>query len=1262
MRLNRKNSHHFSLRIWKKRISMLMTAVLLCVQAGYGLVSFVAQAAEISSSMNILTTATMAVYNDDNYTQPVTGTVYKQQSKVIIDYNWVLPDNHGYEAGDTFTFDLPEAFMLYNDVSGKLIIPGFDGDVGSFVAHKSNHKVVMTFNDYIEHNYGVAGILSFKTEFKEYSVTENAVQEIRIPINGAMQTVNLAFQPKGGALISKKGEPDGYNAKSIKWTVDVNTSLSTIAGAKVTDVIPEGLGAPKDVKVQKLNVTMDGKAHSTGDTVTEGVYYNYSYDATGKVASITFQNPINTAYRITFNTDIDNYDKVKFENTATLTGTGTDLPQNAKATVTPARGKPVDKLNTYNKGTQTLDWTVKVNYDERNPVTAIEDWFSVNQDLITTDIKVYPVTLDGSGNPTREAALTSGYTVAPLPSAPDHPGQTGISITFTSPVNKAYDIVYKTKPKNRVDGTETVTNTVYFNGEATVSKKLEQGALIKTKTNPNYANKTVGWKITINSDLNPGGGYYTMTDAVVTDTFSQGLVLDEASLVVKHKGAPLTNGPDFTVAAKDGDYSKGFIVTFKIVLDGPAEIAYTTKFNMEAPSAGGKNFPNAAHVSWLEYSVPHEQQVTLPFDPNNETKNNGFKDGSYNAVTKELTWEVGFNYNLQTLNNAVVVDKIVAPQKLVPDSVKVYAMTIAPGGNTTKGTEITNGFHVTPPQATNGNTLTVAFDDSIDKGYYLVYKTSLVDVLVDTNATNTAVLYDGAVPKSENLNASVNIPYFNEYISKTGTQSGDRIDWTININRNQSTIQNAVITDTGTANQMFVQNSFKLYNTVVSNNSVTKDSTMLVKGTDYTIDFSLDAGGKPVFELKFLTTISKPYILEYQSLVVANHNDTVSNTAGLSGTNVTSTNTSKTSDVVVKFSSGTGTGSGGITNASLTIVKKDAADTSHVLADAVFELYRKSSSGEIYVATGTTDADGKITFTHLYGGDYVLKEITAPEGYRLDTTSRNINISSATTTTVLTNQKLPSPSPSVSPSVSPSTSASVSPGASTSPGGGGSGGTSSTTPSNKPSDIPSSTPSGTPSPTPDDSEENYSTPTPSPSVSPAASVTPQGTATPGPSVAPSPTPSSLPSPEPSVSSEPQPTQSPSPGPTPLTEVTDQDTPKGGTVKVPDGGSAEISKPPEHGTLTLDDTGKWNYIPDQGYTGKDSFTITVKDKDGNEEEILIDIDVEEVPLGGLSGDPASIPDVATLPKTGEERRLLWQLTGFGLLVAGVTLRRKFKLKH
>jgi len=122
---------------------------------------------------------------------------------------------------------------------------------------------------------------------------------------------------------------------------------------------------------------------------------------------------------------------------------------------------------------------------------------------------------------------------------------------------------------------------------------------------------------------------------------------------------------------------------------------------------------------------------------------------------------------------------------------------------------------------------------------------------------------------------------------------------------------------------------------------------------------------------------------------------------------------------------------------------------------------------------------------------------------------------------------------------------------------------------------------------------------------------------------------------------------------PIKEVTEKDKPKEGEVDVPNGGKPNVGEKPKHGTVTVDKDGKWKYVPKPGFKGKDSFSIIVVDKDGNEQEIFYEIDVEDVPLGGID-----VPGgIGKLPKTGESSSLPWQLLGIALIVAAVALRAK-----
>lgn len=94
--------------------------IMLFVQYAYG-IGFTSQAtaAGIETERNIITSVSMAVYGPDG--QTVTDNVYDVNSTVSLDYTWALPNGHGYAAGDTFTFLLPEQFQLFNDISGALV-------------------------------------------------------------------------------------------------------------------------------------------------------------------------------------------------------------------------------------------------------------------------------------------------------------------------------------------------------------------------------------------------------------------------------------------------------------------------------------------------------------------------------------------------------------------------------------------------------------------------------------------------------------------------------------------------------------------------------------------------------------------------------------------------------------------------------------------------------------------------------------------------------------------------------------------------------------------------------------------------------------------------------------------------------------------------------------------------------------------------------------------------------------------------------------
>lgn len=134
-----------------------------------------------------------------------------------------------------------------------------------------------------------------------------------------------------------------------------------------------------------------------------------------------------------------------------------------------------------------------------------------------------------------------------------------------------------------------------------------------------------------------------------------------------------------------------------------------------------------------------------------------------------------------------------------------------------------------------------------------------------------------------------------------------------------------------------------------------------------------------------------------------------------------------------------------------------------------------------------------------------------------------------------------------------------------------------------------------------------------------------------------------------------------PNPTPPV-TTPENTPIGGQVDIPDEGVPTVVVPPQNGEVTIDEDGNWVYTPNPGFVGEDSFTIVISSPDGDE-EVVIDIEVEEIPLGvvtppseeDINGDlPTGVP---VLPKTGAIDSTFYYLLGAILIFIGFKIRRR-----
>ncbi|MCE3201995.1 LPXTG cell wall anchor domain-containing protein [Paenibacillus sonchi] len=1040
----------------KKRISVALVVLMLVVQCAYSIgFSMKATAAGIENDRDIITSVSMAVYGPDG--QTVTGSVYDVGSSVKLDYTWALPNGHGYVDGDTFAFQLPAQFELFNDINGSLVSD--DGEVGSFTVSQSTHQVLMTFNSYIETHDNVQGTLSINTQFDKKVISGSTVQEIVFPVNGGTQTIVVNFKPSVGSTIEKKGVSGGFNADHIDWTVDVNKKLERVAGAVVTDPIPEGLALDSTVTlaVYALGVQLDG-------TVTVGALLDsskYTAEVTDGTLKVHFTDPaITGAYRIAYTTAVVSDTRSSFTNTASFAGDGRE-PVSSSATVTIERGGSLNKLATnYEWGKQVISWAIEYNYNNKaipQGSGVLTDLFNNSQELVPGSVKVYPVTLNSSGTAVKGTALSENvdYTVTEATGQ----GKKGFKLEFLHDISSAFRIEYKTKSADRVLTDTTITNTVSDSTYSVEASQLIRSAIIyKNLSGVDYKNHTTDWKITLNGDG------YPMNDVVVTDTFPQGgQKFIPESVVVRNASGTVLGASAYTLEYNSPvKPNAGFKVKFTSPVSGTHTIAYRTEFSNDWLYGNTDNFVNNARIDWVGNDGKAQwTEAKGLFIPRAEVKNNGFKAGAYNARYKLFAWTLGINYNSKVIADPVITDILTSGQIMADGSLRVYNMNIDANGEPSRGSEIPkNAYTYT---VGTGNELKVTFKDAISSPYYVVFNTTMQGQLIGPKVDNTAKLLDGTRKVSKDLFASVNIPYGGEYVYKNGVQNGDKLDWKIAINRSQSTIKNAVLTDIPSRNQILLPDSFRLYPAYAeTNGELIKGGPELVRDSDYTLRVITDEGGKQSFVLSFLHDISYAHILEYKSLIVANTGEKLVNTVNLTGTNVERVTQETTKEIIVGVSSGSGTGSG--VRGTLAVQKLDAADSGLPLAGATFELYRLNGSERVLINTRTTDAAGSAVFNNIWLGSYVLIETAAPAGYALDTREYPVTIgSSATINLTVLNTKLApataTPTPTPTPTATPSTTPTGSPGATATP---------STTPSESPAatTTPSESPAVTPSPAP----------------------------------------------------------------------------------------------------------------------------------------------------------------------------------------------------
>lgn len=935
-----------------------------------------------SDEQSSILTGVQIKYYDKDGKEVTTPTV---DDKVRFDIGFAIPEDvrDQMQGGDYYSFELPENIIIENNTTIDLIDEN-GVKYGQALVGKDG-VVTLTFTDEVTKSSDISGSLNFSGSFDKNKINGPGDTIIKFPNEENIPEQVVTIKPKAQSAIEKNGQFDrAMNPEKITWNVDINKSLDSIGGVVVKDTLPPGLSL-ESVKVYPVAVDLDGNVTSVNPTPVDPS--EYTVDENGNVS---FNNPINSAYRIVYETAINesvkpqNGGTVKFTNNATLSAD--DLKDiTTSSTVDAKYGKILEKKSTgYDAANQIFSWEIKYNYNETKIPqnhAMVTDKLGDGMAYVDGSLVLNKIVFNADGSTATAGMLVEGQDYT-LEKTAD-----GFKVVFLNDVDYAVQMTYKTQVSGILDENGTYSNDVEIGtGQTSGSKgSAKQQGVVKKMVKADEENKRISWSINVNKNQ------YTMHKWSLTDTLGIGLTLDESSVVVKtQSGKTLVRDTDYTLSY-DKNTNK-FVITLIGSYDPTSDsliITYQTDYYPSYDLFPDHNiiFNNDAVSNWTdEQGNSHSSKDHAEYKPDENAQYNGFKSGSYNAVNKRITWSVGVNYNNFEVNpTAEINDPITGNQVFVPGSVKIYRFNIDANGKPVKGAEISAEEYklvtiIEPAQ--NNNVLTVRFPDQATGKAIVEFQTSLEGQVIKESETykNTANFTNGKY--THTLTGTVSVNNGGKLAVKSGKQDDDGyVHWHITVNPSQSDLADVVIVDKPSDNQLVDMDSLTIYGTQVDEkgNLTLDTNVVLTEGLDYHADYAINPEtGKYELTVSMLNNIDRAYIMTYRTKVLLEEggNNKVSNNVTIKGNNeqVIEGNDDEELAVNVNDSGGTVIGKKG----SITL-EKDSSTTHKGLAGGIFQLYDKN--GVKLGSPVVSDQNGRIQFTGLVYGSYVLKEVEAPEGH-----------------------------------------------------------------------------------------------------------------------------------------------------------------------------------------------------------------------------------------------------------------------------------------
>ena len=854
-----------------------------------------------------------------------------QTDNATIIYHWEVDNFAEINNGDYIETTIPQGFRLANDISGSLLLS--DGDsVGEFFLDRTTRILRLTFNDFVETMLDVSGKVQINTRFDLTEITTSNPVIFTFPLNEEItKTFEIQFTPttKVSDLVKSGVANKAINADVITWTIDANRNLKSYESFILSDTYPSDLDYVSDsLRIYKLNISLNGDV-SVGEEVTSQFALalnepNHSFD-------IDFER-IQQAYRVVYQTSINDIDTTSFENMVTAANA------TAKATVNVTRGSLLEKSGTLDRtfNPNEVNWTIVANkYLRSFESMIIKDTLPTGLSLDQSSIVVSLLTLNDDGTIQSETPTTDYLLSINGQTFEIDMGSTNraVKITFVSDItNKS--LTTFTNVSELMDGETSVATR-----NATVT--FARGVYLRKTGSAtiNYTTKIITWTIDVNTIEEQ------LQNVTIEDIVGAGMEIVAGSFRV----FDLTFQPNGNIATQVEILPTPIITQtgneFSISLQdiaGAKRITYQTRIT----DVNRTSFVNTAEMEGT--GVPVGTTVTPTVRPTIANTVAKSTVGTINYTEKSMSWRLTIRPIKEAMNNLVITDtfdnkglSIMADTIIVQRGSTVltkdtdYTLSIIDN-------DVTKGFVITFLVPLSGSDYTVNYKTLFDRLTHITPENA-------RRFINRARFQWQETTTGNNLDVSRTAFYDIRDIGVTnGDKSGllrktDRqIDWTINVNYLQEPLENLTIIDSILGNQELVVGSFKIhYASRLANGNIVIGEE--VGQNQYSVN-QLDESG---FALQFIGATDRFYQITYTTQLIGHSQSAYKNSVNINESTYSAQVSFENSDVFVDKS---GAQDGSVidwqikVNSSLSTVQQakitDRLTQGHEYLTSTFKVYK----------------------------------------------------------------------------------------------------------------------------------------------------------------------------------------------------------------------------------------------------------------------------------------------------------------------------------